>query len=67
MSEAELRCELAVLLFERERLTLEQASELAAMGVRRFQHLLASRDIPLHYDVEDFEQDLETLRRLGRL
>lgn len=67
MSEAELRQELAVLLFERERLTFEQASELAGMGLRQFQHLLASRDIPLHYDVEDFEQDLETLRRLGRL
>jgi len=29
-----------------------------------FQHLLASCKISLHYDVEDFEQDLETLKRL---
>ena len=66
MTEAELRREVAVLLFEQERLTLEQASELAGLGLRQFQHLLASRDIALHYDEEDFEQDLETLRRLGR-
>ena len=29
-----------------------------------FQHLLARRKISLNYDVEDFEQDLETLKRL---
>jgi predicted HTH domain antitoxin len=37
------------------------------MNRLQFQHLLASRDIPVHYDVEDFKQDLETLRGLGRL
>jgi predicted HTH domain antitoxin len=31
------------------------------------QHLLASRQIPVHYDVTDFEEDLDTLQRLGRL
>jgi predicted HTH domain antitoxin len=67
MSEAELRQELAVLLFERERLTLAQAARLAGMERLRFQHLLASRGIPLHYDVAEFEADLRTLRELGRL
>ena len=28
--------------------------------------LLASRQIPVHYDVADLEADLETLRSLGR-
>jgi hypothetical protein len=28
---------------------------------------LASRQIPIHYDVTDFEEDLHTLQRLGRL
>ncbi|MBA4159489.1 MAG: UPF0175 family protein [Gemmatimonadetes bacterium] len=67
MSEAELRQELALLLFERERLTLAQAARLAGMERLRFQHLLASRGIPLHYDVTEFEEDLQTLRELGRL
>jgi predicted HTH domain antitoxin len=31
----------------------------------RFQHLLASRRIPVHYDVEEFEQDLKTLGDLA--
>lgn len=67
MSEAELRQELAVALFERERLTLGQAARLANLDLLRFQHLLASRGIALHYDVEEFETDLGTLRELGRL
>jgi predicted HTH domain antitoxin len=66
MSEEEFRQEMAVLLFEKDRLTLGQASHFAGMDRLHFQHLLASRDIPVHYDVEDFEQDLATLRDLGR-
>jgi predicted HTH domain antitoxin len=66
MTEEELRQELAVLLFQKDRLTLAQASRLASMDRLRFQHLLASRGIPVHYDVEEFEQDLSTLRSLGR-
>jgi predicted HTH domain antitoxin len=62
MSESELRQELAVVLFEKDRLTLAQASGLAGMDRLRFQHLLASRGISVHYDVEDFEEDLATLR-----
>lgn len=67
MSEAELKQEIAVLLFERERLTMEQAARLAEMDRIDFQHLLASRDVSVHYDVEEYQQDMETLRRLGRL
>lgn len=67
MSETELRQELAVMLFQKERLTLAQAARLAGLGRLRFQHILASRDVPVHYDVAEFEADLETLRDLGRL
>jgi predicted HTH domain antitoxin len=67
LTERELKAEIAVMLFEKEKLTLGQASRLAAMDRLEFQHLLASRRIPVHYDVADFEQDLETLRGAGRL
>jgi predicted HTH domain antitoxin len=67
MSAAELKQELAVLLFQREKLTLGQASRLAEMTQVQFQHLLASRHISPHYDVAEFEEDLRTLRELGRL
>lgn len=67
MSDSELKQEIAVLLFERDKLTLAQAARLAEMSRFQFQHLLASRGISLHYGIEDFEQDLDTLRRLRRL
>jgi predicted HTH domain antitoxin len=67
MSEAEMRTEIAIMLFEKEKLTLAQASRFAAMNRIAFQHLLASRQIPVHYGVEDFEQDLKNLRAMGRL
>jgi predicted HTH domain antitoxin len=66
LSERELKAEIAVMLFQKEKLTLGQASRLAAMDYLEFQHLLASRQIPVHYDVADFEQDLKTLGELGR-
>jgi predicted HTH domain antitoxin len=67
MSEAELKQEIAVMLFQKEKLTLGQASRLARMNQLQFQHLLASRQIPVHYNVEDFEADIKTLREMGRL
>jgi predicted HTH domain antitoxin len=67
MSAAELRQELAVLLFQCERPTLAQAARLADVDRLRFQHLLCSRGVALHYDVAEFEEDLRTLQELGRL
>ncbi len=67
MSEMELKQEIAILLFQKEKLTLAQAAELASMTQLHFQHLLASRSIPIHYDVQDLEDDIKTLRKLGQL
>lgn len=67
LSEIELMQELAILLFQKEKLTLGQASHLAQIPQLQFQHLLASRRIPIHYDIDEFEADLKTLQELGRL
>jgi len=67
MNEDELKKEIAVHLFEKERLTLGQAASLAEMDYLQFQHLLASREISVHYDLDEFEDDLDTLKKLGRL
>jgi len=67
ISAGELQREVAILLFQQEKLTMSQASHLADMSQLQFQHLLASRGIPIHYDVEDFEADLKTLKEKGRL
>ncbi|MCI0694918.1 UPF0175 family protein [candidate division KSB1 bacterium] len=67
MSAGEIMQELAILLFQKEKLTLGQASQLAGMTQLQFQHLLASRQIPIHYDIEDLEADVKTLREMGQL
>jgi predicted HTH domain antitoxin len=67
LTKPELMRELALALYQQERLTLAQASRLAEISQRDFQLLLAGRHIPVHYGTEEFEQDLETLRQMGRL
>ena len=65
ISEADLRTELAISLFQQERITLGTASQLAGLHQIEFQQLIASRGICVHYDIEDLEQDLQSLREEG--
>ncbi len=67
MTEMEFFQEIAVMLFQREKVTLGQASRLARMSQWQFQHLLAARQIPGHYDIAEFAADVRTLRELGQL
>jgi predicted HTH domain antitoxin len=59
--------ELAVYLFQQGKLSFGKAREMAEMTAWAFQQLLGTRGIPVHYEVEDYEQDLVTLRELGRI
>ncbi|WP_295399695.1 UPF0175 family protein [uncultured Thiocystis sp.] len=63
LTPSEIKRELAILLFEQDRLTLARAAALADMPWLTFQHLLASRGISPHYDVAEFEQDLIALQQ----
>lgn len=65
MSEAELLQEIAVMLFQKERFTLGQASRFAGMNQLQFQRLLASRQIPLHYDIAELREDVKSLEANG--
>jgi len=67
MTPQELRRELAVYLFQQGKLSFGKAREMAGMTVWAFQQLLGSRGIPVHYDLEDYEEDLATLKELGRI
>ncbi len=67
MTETEFLQEIAILLYEKGKLSLGKASKLARIGRIQFQLLLASRQIPINYDIEDFEADLKTLRQMGHL
>lgn len=64
MTESELKQEIAVMLFQKDKFTLAQASAFSGMNRLRFQHFLASREIPIHYDESDFEEDLEILKMI---
>jgi predicted HTH domain antitoxin len=61
ITEPELKKELALALFEQERLTLAQASRLAEITQLQFQAISADRQIPIHYGVEEFRDDVRTL------
>lgn len=67
MTQQEIAAELAIALYQREKLSLGQAAGLAGMRRVPFEHLLASRDIPLNLDVADLELDIRNLKALGRL
>ena len=64
LTEAELVCELALALFQRERLTLGQAAQLCGLPQLEFQRLLAGWRIPIHYGLEEMRQDLQRVESL---
>jgi predicted HTH domain antitoxin len=67
LSETDLLQELIVLLFQQEKLSLGKASELLGMTQIRFQRLIADRGICVHYDVAEFNEDLQHLKQKGWL
>lgn len=67
MTLKELQQELALHLFQRGKLSFGKAREMAGMPVWAFQQLLGSQEIPVHYDVADYDEDLDTLKELGWL
>ncbi|HMQ52733.1 MAG TPA: UPF0175 family protein [Anaerolineae bacterium] len=62
----ELKLELAVHLYETRRLGLGHAREMAGLSLWEFRQLLASRKIPVHYDVADLDEDMQTWAELDR-
>lgn len=61
----ELKVELAVSLYAQNRLSLGKACELAGLPLWEFRQLLATRRIPPYYDAGDFNDDIDTLRKLS--
>lgn len=66
MTPQALKRELALSLFEQGKLSFGKARELAEMTVWEFQQLLGSKGIAVHYNLEDYQEDLATLEDLGR-
>ena len=59
-----LKIELAIRLYQKGVLGFGKARELAGLNKWQFQEILAKENIPLNYDLEELERDLETLRSL---
>lgn len=59
LSEKELVLELIILLFERKKISIVKASQLAKMPLLQFQNELALRNINIHYDETDLDVDLK--------
>ncbi|MBE9202526.1 UPF0175 family protein [Synechocystis salina LEGE 06099] len=59
--------EIAIALFEQERISLRRASKISGMEAMNFQKQLADRGICVHYDLEELEQDVERLQARGWL
>ena len=67
MNTQELRRELALALYAQRRLSLGKARELAGLSLWEFRQWLGLRRIEAHYDTTDVQDDIATLRALGRL
>ena len=66
LTAAELRQEMAVHLFELERLTMARAARLAGMSLAAFMRVLGGRGVSPHYDVEEFREDLAVVDELTK-
>jgi predicted HTH domain antitoxin len=63
----DLQLEFSIYLYEKNLLTLEQGSKLSNIDILSFQKELGKRKISMHYDIPDFEQDIQTLKKLNRI
>jgi len=67
MTEADLKLEVAIVLYKREKISAGKACEWLRLNLVEFRKELGKRGLTINYDVEDFQSDLDTLRSLGRL
>lgn len=67
LSEDQILLELVLLLFQQDKISLGRAAELLNMSQVRFQRLIASRGICVHYDVDELHEDIQYLTAKGWL
>lgn len=65
MQPRDAKLHLAIGAFTAEELTLGQAAEIAGVSQTEMMRELARRKIPQHYDLDEFEKDLETVDALS--
>ncbi len=64
LTQTQALLDLAVGLFTERRITLGRGAEIAQVSQLDFQRQLSARNIPIHYDIEDLQADVQTLAAL---
>ena len=67
MTEKELRQEIAVVLYSQNKLSFGQAKKLAGLNHFEFQKLLDEHGISINYGVQDFNNDIQALKKMNRI
>jgi predicted HTH domain antitoxin len=67
MSEAELKIEIAIMLYKQEKISSGKVRAWTGLTVIEFQHELAKRGLCINYDVEDFQANIRTLQSMNLL
>ncbi len=58
----ELRNELAVYLYSKNKLSFGQARKIAGLDILQFQELLFNNNVALHYSASDLEDDYKSIQ-----
>ncbi|MBB4638585.1 UPF0175 family protein [Longimicrobium terrae] len=66
LSEQAMAVEVAILLYQQNRVSLGKAARFAKLDRCALQQIMALRGVPINYDVHEFEADLATLRELRK-
>ena len=65
MNEQQLREELSLWLYSKGKLSMGRAAKFCNTNRIEFGRLMTKHNVDLNYSVEDFEQDLQTIEKLG--
>ena len=65
LDERDALVDIAIGLYKREQVSLGRAAEIAGIGTPEFLQELGRRRISINYSVDDLQQDLATVERLG--
>lgn len=67
MTEDEMKLEIAIMLYQQEKISSGKVRTWTGLTVIEFQHELAKRGLHINYDVEDFQAEVKTLQLLDLL
>jgi len=67
LQEDELKLEIAMMLYQQQKISSGKVRAWTGLTVLEFQHELAKRDLYINYDVEDLQADVATLQSMNLL